>query len=111
MRAAKVKFDAIVVVCAKCAKRQGFAKRDFCRSFKQAFRRETRSRKIKVIESGCFGPCPKRLVAVATPASMSRKRVVLLNPGLISSEIQGLVPDLGVVTAPISSAANPGSGA
>ncbi|GLS42400.1 hypothetical protein GCM10007884_03850 [Methylobacterium brachythecii] len=99
MRAAKADFEGIVVVCAKCAKRQGFAKRDFCRSLKQAFRRETRGRKIKVVETGCFGPCPKRLIAVATPASMSCRRVMLLDPALTAPEIRGLLPDLGLDAA------------
>ncbi|GJD69283.1 hypothetical protein MMMDOFMJ_2212 [Methylobacterium gnaphalii] len=110
MRTAKVDFDGIVVVCAKCAKRQGFAKRDFGRSLKKAFRREVRGRKIKVVETGCFGPCPKRLIAVATQPSMGRKRVMLIDPALPAPDVQGLLPDLGLDAAASPPAVNVGSG-
>lgn len=90
-RTAKAGFDDLVVVCAKCAKRQGLAKRAFGRSLKQAFKRETGGRKMRVVEAGCLGPCPKRLIAVATPESIGRRRVLLLDPVLPPATVRALI--------------------
>ncbi|GEO98759.1 (2Fe-2S) ferredoxin domain-containing protein [Methylobacterium haplocladii] len=92
-RAAKGDFDDLIVVCAKCAKRQGLGKRAFGRSLKRAFKRETGGRRMRVVETGCLGPCPKRLVAVATSDSISRSRVLLLDPALPPATVRGLFPD------------------
>ncbi|MET0427864.1 MAG: (2Fe-2S) ferredoxin domain-containing protein [Microvirga sp.] len=92
-RAAKADFDDLVVVCSKCAKRQGLAKREFGRSLKRAFKRETGGRKMRVVEAGCLGPCPKRQIAVATPESIGRSRVLLLEPTLPVASVRGLFPE------------------
>lgn len=94
-RAAKADFDDLVVVCSKCAKRQGLPKRAFGRSLKRAFKREMQGRKMRVVETGCLGPCPKRLIAVATHGSISRRRVLLLDPALPPATVRGLLPETG----------------
>jgi hypothetical protein len=79
-RSAKTKLTEVVVVCAKCAKRQGLRARSVRALLKKAGKRADRRRKLCVVESGCLGPCPKRAVAVATGASLAAGRVVLLDP-------------------------------
>lgn len=84
-RTAKTKLTEVVVVCSKCAKRQGLrprAVRAFLKKAgKQALKEAAGSRrKLCIVESGCLGPCPKRAIAVATGASLAAGRVVLLDP-------------------------------
>ncbi|MCJ2085898.1 hypothetical protein MKK88_07810 [Methylobacterium sp. E-005] len=85
-RSAKTKLTEVVVVCAKCAKRQGLRPRAVRALLKKAGKQATRDaaggrRKLCVVESGCLGPCPKRAIAVATGASLAAGRVILLDPG------------------------------
>lgn len=87
---AKTKLTEIVVVCSKCAKRQGLRPRAVRALLKEAAKRGGRQTvedgpragrmKLRIVESGCLGPCPKRAVAVATGASVAAGRVILLDP-------------------------------
>jgi len=84
-RLAKTKLTEIVVVCAKCAKRQGLrpsaVRALLKKAGKQAAQDGSGSRmKLRIVESSCLGPCPKRAIAVATGASLAAGRVVLLDP-------------------------------
>lgn len=94
---AKAGFAEVVLVCGKCAKRQGVDRKRLGRALKRAAARgegdaalrpqadpksRPKARKVKVVETGCLGPCPKRMLTVATAASLARGRVVLLDPAL-----------------------------
>lgn len=85
-RTAKTKIAEVVVVCAKCAKRQGLRPRDVRDLLKGAAKRAAKDgrlpdgTKIRVVESGCLGPCPKRALAIATGASLAAGRILLLDP-------------------------------
>jgi hypothetical protein len=93
-RSAKTKLTEVVAVCAKCAKRQGLRPRAIRALLKKAVKeagdeavpeaanggRAHRRTKLRVVETGCLGPCPKRAVAIATGASVAAGRVVLLDP-------------------------------
>jgi predicted metal-binding protein len=87
MRSAKTKLTEIVVVCTKCAKRQGLRPGSVRALLKKAGKQAAEDRKtgarrkLRIVESGCLGPCPKRAVAVATGASLAAGRVILLDPG------------------------------
>ena len=87
-RSAKTKIAEVVVVCAKCAKRQGLRPRAVRDLLKGAVKHAARDgrlpggTKIRVVESGCLGPCPKRALAVATGASLAAGRILLLDPGV-----------------------------
>lgn len=88
-RTARAGFAEVVLVCRKCAKRQGVDRARLGRALKRAAGREAGgeggrkgSRKVKVVATGCLGPCPKRMLTVATPASLARARVILLDPAL-----------------------------
>ena len=70
-RTAKVGFAEFVLVCAKCAKRQALPKHAVRGMLKQAYKRRSASAKLRVVETGCLGPCPKRALAVATAASLA----------------------------------------
>ncbi|MEE7450098.1 hypothetical protein MRF4_21080 [Methylobacterium radiotolerans] len=91
-RSAKTKLSEMVVVCSKCAKRQGLRGRDLRALLKKAGKRAARDggsgrrQKLCIVESGCLGPCPKRAVAVATGASLAAGRVVLLDPAAEPAE-------------------------
>ena len=92
-RTAKAGFAEVVLVCGKCAKRQGVDRKRLGRVLKRAAGRPEgeavsrakaghKPRKVKIVETGCLGPCPKRMLTVATAASLARGRVVLLDPAL-----------------------------
>ncbi|SDM93593.1 hypothetical protein SAMN05216360_104311 [Methylobacterium phyllostachyos] len=90
-RLAKTKLTEIVVVCAKCAKRQGLRPAAVRALLKKAGKQATRDasgsrRKLRIVESGCLGPCPKRAIAVATGASLAAGRVILLDPEATPAE-------------------------
>nr|WP_283535374.1 (2Fe-2S) ferredoxin domain-containing protein [Methylorubrum extorquens] len=85
MRTAKAGFTDLVLVCRKCAKRQGVDRKQLGRAVKRAFREGARgdgSGKVRVLETGCLGPCPKRMLTLATPDSLARRRVILVDPAL-----------------------------
>ena len=89
-KSAKTKLTEIVVVCSKCAKRQGLHPRAVRALLKGASKMAAREAvrdgraagrtKLCIVESKCLGPCPKHAVAVATGASLAAGRVVLLDP-------------------------------
>lgn len=91
-RSAKTKLTEIVAVCTKCAKRQGLRPGSVGALLKKARKRAAKDggtgvrRKLRVVETGCLGPCPKRSVAVATGASLAAGRVVLLDPAATPEE-------------------------
>lgn len=85
VRTAKAGFTDLVLVCRKCAKRQGVDRKQLGRAVKRAFRqgaRDAAAGKVRVLETGCLGPCPKRMLTLATPESLARRRVILVDPAL-----------------------------
>ncbi|GJD95975.1 (2Fe-2S) ferredoxin domain-containing protein [Methylobacterium iners] len=93
-RTAKAGFSEIVLVCSKCAKRQGLPKRALRGMLKGGLRRRRPGLKLKVIETGCLGPCPKRALAVATGGSVERGRILLLDPASTPEEaVEAILPD------------------
>ncbi|MER2266590.1 (2Fe-2S) ferredoxin domain-containing protein [Methylobacterium oxalidis] len=95
-RTAKTKLEAVIVVCAKCAKRQSLGSRAVRGLLKRGLKRGHPKRKVRVVETGCLGPCPKRALAVATGASLARGRVVLLDPAATPEEaVAALLPEFG----------------
>nr|WP_210236213.1 hypothetical protein [Methylobacterium sp. L1A1] len=121
-RTAKASFAEVVLVCGKCAKRQGVDRKRLGRVLKRApsshataeidgtlrkaETRKTKARKVKIVETGCLGPCPKRLLTVATAASLARGRVVLLEPALKELSPQALRLDAPARPVPIVHAAD-----
>lgn len=93
VRTAKAGFSDLVLVCRKCAKRQGVDRKQIVRAVKRAFEQVPRgkdagkkevgkSAKVRVLETGCLGPCPKRMLTLATPESLARRRLLLVDPAL-----------------------------
>lgn len=89
VKTAKAGFTDLVLVCRKCAKRQGVDRKQLGRAIKRAFRQGARDAaagkgagKVRVLETGCLGPCPKRMLTLATPESLARRRVILVDPAL-----------------------------
>ncbi|MEH3116504.1 MAG: (2Fe-2S) ferredoxin domain-containing protein [Methylorubrum populi] len=90
-RTAKAGFSDLVLVCGKCAKRQGVARKRLGRALKRALETDSGGKgqakdkakgKVRVLETGCLGPCPKRMLTLATPQSLARRRVLLVDPAL-----------------------------
>ncbi|KAB1076242.1 hypothetical protein [Methylobacterium planeticum] len=51
-------------------------------------------RKVRVVETGCLGPCPKRALAVATGASLAARKILLLDPAATPDEaMAAILPD------------------
>ncbi len=107
-RMAKAKFCDLVLVCGKCAKRQGVERKRIGRALKRAFKAaapEKGAGKVRVLETGCLGPCPKRMLTLATPHSLARRRVLLIDPDLdaLGPEALGL-GSVPAMQAPATSA-------
>ncbi|CAO4151880.1 (2Fe-2S) ferredoxin domain-containing protein [Methylorubrum thiocyanatum] len=98
VRTAKAGFSDLVLVCRKCAKRQGVDRKQIGRAIKRAFKQVPREKgtgkgfKVRVLETGCLGPCPKRMLTLATPDSLARRRVLLVDPALDAFGPEALVP-------------------
>lgn len=111
VRTAKASFSDLVLVCRKCAKRQGVDRKQIGRAVKRALRQGGRgeafakesgkgvgkgsgkgSGKVRLLETGCLGPCPKRMLTLATPDSLARRRVILVDPALDGLAREALVP-------------------
>lgn len=97
-RTAKAGFSEVVLVCRKCAKRQGVDRKRLGRALKRAYRappRDGSAGKVRVVETGCLGPCPKRMLTLATAQSLARRRVVLIDPSLdaLGPEALGLAAE------------------
>ena len=105
IRAAKSKIDAVVLVCAKCQKRQGMPKRTVRDLLKRGLKRGHPKRKLRIVETGCLGPCPKRALAVATGASLAARRILLLDPAATPDEaVAAVLSDFSPKVAPAPSA-------
>nr|WP_286134460.1 (2Fe-2S) ferredoxin domain-containing protein [Methylobacterium sp. Leaf123] len=102
MRTAKAGFSDLVLVCRKCAKRQGVDRKQLGRAVKRAFKQGGGAGKVRVLETGCLGPCPKRMLTLATPESLARRRVILVDPAL-----DALGPAALTLTAAVPSPAPP----
>lgn len=103
IRMARAGFTDLVLVCAKCAKRQGFKKGAVRGLLKRTLKRTPDARRTRVVEVGCLGPCPKHALAVATSASLAARRIHLLDPAASpESAVAALFPDAGreAVTEP-----------
>ena len=109
VRTAKAKPAEIVLVCRKCARRAGLSPKEARRLAKRASAGAgPRVRKAKVVETGCLGPCPKRLLAVATGSGLAAGRIALLDP---RADPAGILPDFGpnaALTAPAGAGARSG---
>ena len=88
-KTAKAGFSDLVLVCRKCAKRQGVDRKRIGRAVKRALKQAVRDTgsakpagKVRLLETGCLGPCPKRMLTLATPESLARRRVILVDPAL-----------------------------
>lgn len=94
-------FSDLVLVCTKCAKRQGMKKGAVRVMLKRSLKHRanlsgSRKSKARVVEVGCLGPCPKRALAVATSASLAAHRIHLLDPlGSPEAAAALLFPDFG----------------
>ena len=81
-KAASAPFAEIVMVCAKCAKRQGVGAKAVRGGLKRALKADRRGRKVRVVETGCLGLCPKRSLTLATAGSLGEGRLLVLDPTL-----------------------------
>lgn len=121
IRMVRAGFGDLVLVCTKCAKRQSLKKGAVRRMLKRALTRrfgsgksgsgksgsgksgsskngssKTGPCKVRVVEVGCLGPCPKRALAVATSTSLSAHRIHLLDPAATpEAAVAALFPDFG----------------
>ena len=91
VRTAKAKFSEVVAVCTKCAKRQGLPKRAIRDRLKAGLKDARPRVRLRIVETGCLGPCPKRLVAVATGASVAAGRILLIDPAAPAAETLGVL--------------------
>lgn len=116
VRTAKAGFSDLVLVCRKCAKRQGVDRKQIGRAIKRALKQGAHDSgsgkgagkgagKVRLLETGCLGPCPKRMLTLATPDSLARRRVILVDPALRSLAHEALV--LAPLPSPAAARAAP----
>lgn len=86
VRTAKTKLRAVVAACSTCAKRRGLPKRALRDLLKAEMKRSRPGARLRVVGTGCLGPCPRRLIAVATGASLAGGRVLLIDPAAPPAE-------------------------
>ena len=61
---------------------------------KKAYTHRARRAKLRVVETGCLGPCPKRALAVATAASLATGRVLLIDPAATPDQaLDAILPE------------------
>lgn len=101
-RTAKAGFADLVLVCAKCAKRQGLGKDAVRGRLKREIKRRGLKRTTRVVSVGCLGPCPKRFVAVATSGSLGRNRIVLVDPAASAEQAVDALLSAGFDRPPFS---------
>jgi hypothetical protein len=120
VRTAKAGFSDLVLVCRKCAKRQGVDRKRIGRAVKRALKQAARDTgsakpagKVRLLETGCLGPCPKRMLTLATPDSLARRRVILVDPALdtLAAEALVLAPLSPQAASTAPAAASPDDGA
>ncbi|MRI54136.1 hypothetical protein D8770_09245 [Methylobacterium sp. DB1607] len=120
VRTAKAGFSDLVLVCRKCAKRQGVDRKRIGRAVKRALKQAARdtgsakpASKVRLLETGCLGPCPKRMLMLATPDSLARRRVILVDPALdtLAAEALVLAPLSPQAASTAPAAASPDDGA
>ena len=96
IRMARAKFSELVLVCAKCVKRQGLKKGSLRSRLKRELKGRVLAGKPRVVEVGCLGPCPKRALAVATAESLGKQRIHLIDPAATPAQaVDALFPDFG----------------
>ncbi|MCJ2037236.1 (2Fe-2S) ferredoxin domain-containing protein [Methylobacterium sp. J-068] len=96
VRLARSKFSELVLVCAKCAKRQGLKKGALRGRLKRELKGRALAGKPRVVEVGCLGPCPKHALAVATTESLAKQRIHLIDPESTPAQtVDALFPDFG----------------
>lgn len=110
VRTAKAKFGAIVAICTKCAKRQGLSKRALRDRLKAETKRSRPGVTLRIVETGCLGPCPKRLIAVATGASVAGGRILLIDPEAPAAETLAAVLSARIAPARLPHGAGIGDG-
>ncbi|WP_336489156.1 (2Fe-2S) ferredoxin domain-containing protein [Methylobacterium nigriterrae] len=109
-KTAKSRIAEVVLVCAKCRKRQGLGRRDLRGRLKGALKRGRPKREVRIVETGCLGPCPKRALAVATGASLAARKILLLDPAATPEEaLAAILPDFGPKAA-LAPGAGPAEG-
>lgn len=105
LRTAKAKVAGIVMVCSKCRKRQGLRRRAVRDWIEGAMKRSGSRAKLRVVETGCLGPCPKRALAMASGASVAKGRIVLVAPAdpeaaLVAALVPDLCPNASIAPGP-----------
>ena len=67
----------LVVTCGKCA-RKGRGPDGLRRDLKSELKALTGLKRVKVVEAGCLGVCPKDGIALASAAGLARGEVLVL---------------------------------
>ncbi|WP_375454641.1 hypothetical protein [uncultured Methylobacterium sp.] len=75
-----------MATCNRCAKRRGLPKRALRDLLKAEMKRSRPRVRLRIVATGCLGPCPRRLIAVATGASLAGGRVLLIDPAAPPAE-------------------------
>ena len=85
----------MVLYCGKCLKRcdDGKALRRAVKAGAKARAAEVGGRKVRVVETGCLGLCPKGALVVASAATLARGEAVLLRDvGEVAAALPRLLP-------------------
>ena len=92
IRTAKAKRREVVLLCAKCAKRQSCREKDL----RRAIARAAPDGKVTIATTRCLDPCPKRMLTLATPALLATGKVILVDPALPKDAMPGVAAALAL---------------
>lgn len=108
-KVARGRWSEVLLVCAKCGKRQGLGRGEMRKRLKRAakavpdardFGGKARGPRLRVAEVGCLGICPGKGVVAATAAGLSQGRVVVLDPAVAGeAALRALLPARPVAAA------------
>lgn len=90
-----VRLRPVVLYCGKCLKRcdDGKALRRALKRGAGARAEEIGARKVRLVEAGCLGLCPKGALVAASAATLARGEAVLLrDPAEVAAALPALLP-------------------
>lgn len=110
-RVAKAPFRHLVLVCGKCERKlggDGFGGRRGARKALKSAAKLAGRGKVRVVESGCLGLCPKRRQVLAAPEGLAGRRLLVVSAADDAAVVlQRLLPPVDLPFTPAEPAPMP----
>ena len=80
IQTARPPWSDVVFVCRKCARKSG--RKKFAKELKADLKRGGHGKTVRVVETDCLDPCPKRRLTIASRADLAVGRVTVVPPDI-----------------------------